>query len=525
MTFYCKIAALSASAVMVSCSGGGLAERSLADLDVTLGKRDFYEAAFKERISSYMNIYDMGHDTHSRYMMNARIAEEYSAYNLDSTLAYLNKNVKLSRDAGDDRGVMEAELRMVEVYSKAGYHLEASSIISDYLDVEIPNELKYQYLSARHTLSGELMVYSSDHGAYERYFEERNMLRDSLMNYTEPGSYEWYDLNREAALTARDSASVRELSRKMMDLSKDNYRNYAKACYLYSEGVPKSQPDSIIYWLCKSAEADICSATKDYAALNILSQKAFRLGDVNRAFRYAADYCMTDALSYNGKLRPWQISQFFPLIEHSYELRQRSQTRTVYAALALMSILLAAVVLLLVHIYRHHVMLARTNAKLKSLNARIKESDKIKEEYIALFLGIVSDNISKTRKYQSHVLKYLKRGDGKYLMEEIEQQPSIDGDIKQFYRMFDETFMNLYPDFIEKFNALLADGEEIVPKNDILTPELRVFALIRLGVTDSGKIASLLHYSANTVYNYRAKIKNKSRGPRETFEESVREMQ
>ena len=89
--------------------------------------------------------------------------------------------------------------------------------------------------------------------------------------------------------------------------------------------------------------------------------------------------------------------------------------------------------------------------------------------------------------------------------------------------MFDETFLNLFPDFVEQFNALLADGSAIILKDpDVLTPELRIFALIRLGVTDSGKIANLLHYSSNTVYNYRAKIKNKACGPRDSFEDAVR---
>ncbi|MBO5563482.1 MAG: transcriptional regulator, partial [Bacteroidales bacterium] len=135
----------------------------------------------------------------------------------------------------------------------------------------------------------------------------------------------------------------------------------------------------------------------------------------------------------------------------------------------------------------------------------------------------LSENISTSRQYRNHVLKYIRRGNDKYLIEEIEALPPIEEDIQEFNKMFDRTFVNLYPDFVECFNALLTEGEAIVPKgDDILTPELRVFALIKLGITESSKIASLLHYSANTVYNYRAKIKNKARGDRELFEEEVR---
>ena len=160
-----------------------------------------------------------------------------------------------------------------------------------------------------------------------------------------------------------------------------------------------------------------------------------------------------------------------------------------------------------------------------SLNARIREADKVKQEYITLFLGILSDNISTTRLYKNHVLKTIRQGNTKSLVEEIEQLPPIDNDILDFYKMFDQTFINLYPDFVEKFNTLLVDGAEIVPKgDDILTPELRIFALIKLGITDSSRIASLLHYSANTIYNYRAKTKKKARASKDDFEDAVREI-
>ena len=171
---------------------------------------------------------------------------------------------------------------------------------------------------------------------------------------------------------------------------------------------------------------------------------------------------------------------------------------------------------------RNHELVA-INSRLVSLNDRMQEADKVKQEYIALFLSIVSENISKVRQYKNHVLKAIRQGKTREVVQEIEMLPPIDEDISEFYKMFDQTFVNLYPDFVDKFNALLADGTAIVPKgDDILTPELRIFALIKLGITDSSKIASLLHYSANTIYNYRAKTKNKARVSRDSFEEAVR---
>ncbi len=156
--------------------------------------------------------------------------------------------------------------------------------------------------------------------------------------------------------------------------------------------------------------------------------------------------------------------------------------------------------------------LVSINERLTELNAEMKEADKVKQEYITLFLGILSENIDTTRRYKNHVLKTIRQGNAKALADEIEMLPPIDEDITEFYKMFDQTFVNLYPDFVEKFG------------DDILTPELRIFTLIKLGINDSSRIASLLHYSANTIYNYRAKIKNKARGSRDDFENAVRDI-
>ena len=309
----------------------------------------------------------------------------------------------------------------------------------------------------------------------------------------------------------------------MISLSEPGSRDYARACYYYAILFPDSDPDSRLEWLVRSAEADIKCATKDYAALNDVAMILFRKGDIDRAFRYVADHCMPDALFFNGKLRPWQISRFFPQLERAYESRQEKQQKVMMCIVLALTVLLVLLIVLIVKIFTHHLALSRANRELKSLNDRLQDSEKIKEEYLALFLGMMSDNINTTRKYKNHVLKYLRRGNDKYLIEEIELLPPIEDDVHQFYKMFDETFLNLFPDFVEQFNALLADGSAIILKDpDVLTPELRIFALIRLGVTDSGKIASLLHYSSNTVYNYRAKIKNKARGPRDSFEDAVR---
>ena len=91
--------------------------------------------------------------------------------------------------------------------------------------------------------------------------------------------------------------------------------------------------------------------------------------------------------------------------------------------------------------------------------------------------------------------------------------------------MFDKAFLKLYPKFVEQFNGLLREDARIeLKKGKLLNTELRIFALIRLGITQSSDIASMLRYSVNTIYNYRAQIKNSALGDRDNFEERIKEI-
>ena len=166
--------------------------------------------------------------------------------------------------------------------------------------------------------------------------------------------------------------------------------------------------------------------------------------------------------------------------------------------------------------------LEKVNLQLKTLNKKIAESNRVKEEYIGLFLGILSDNLNKMRDFRTLVRKKIRYGEVSELNEELNNSEWMEKEVANFYQMFDTTFLQLYPNFVRDFNSLLVSDEQIeLKKGELLNTELRIFALIRLGIKDSSKIASLLRYSVNTIYNYRAKIKNCAKGSREDFEERV----
>lgn len=513
-------------------------------LDDTLEMKDTYNGYFTRRIAVLEDVLEEQADPEQIYNIRKRMAIAYRTHSFDATLSCLLQNRELAVNTGQRSKVMETDFILVEVYTMAGYHVEAGDILNSYSVDQVPHELLKSYYQAAHCFYGETMAYTSSDDVYAEKGAKRDHFRSVLLEITPEETLDWYDLKREESESAQNILKAREYAYKMMGCTEVNTPEYARASYFYANTFDGPEREE---WLIRSAIADIMCATNDYASLNEISRILFERGDIDRAFRYVADHCMADALAYNGKLRAWQISKFFPEIEQAYQDKHLRQTKRMAMMMGVAIALLALLLFLLLLIYkrqqildsmRHKLQesylqidernrdLTAINNRLLALNSQMQEADKVKQEYIALFLGILSENISKTRQYRHHVLKAIRQGNTKVLEQEIELLPSMDDDIQEFYKMFDETFVNLYPDFVDKFNELLADGAAIVPKgDDILTPELRIFALIKLGITDSSKIASLLHYSANTIYNYRAKIKNKARGSRSEFEEAVRNIE
>ena len=510
----------------------------LRELDAALENTSTYEGYFHQRTGMLRQMLEGRNSPEQEYEIRRKLASEFSSYSMDSTIVQLNRNRELARQMGDVYRSAETDFALAREYALAGYHSDALDILSRYRLEEIPQGLEYAFFEVSNYLYGELAAYSSNNA---QYWQKRDMYRVSMLPFLEEGSYEWYDQLRVQAEADRDKDKALEYAMKALEVTEPNSRQYARAAFFVS--IYQQDPDEEIAWLARSAIADVMCANKDYASLNDLAHKLYDQGDIDRAFKYAADHGMPDALFFGGKLRPWQIAQFFPALENAYEAKSARNARQMRVLIGLAGLLLLALGALLFYLSRRQRVLVRTrkeleeekarverrnqtlqdvNEQLQALNDELQESSKVRQEYIALYLQNLSENISTSRQYKNHVLKYIRRGNDKYLIEEIEALPPIEDDIREFYQMFDRTFINLYPDFVEEFNALLADGEAIVPKgDDILTPELRVFALIKLGITESSKIATLLHYSANTVYNYRAKIKNKARGDRELFEEAV----
>ena len=269
--------------------------------------------------------------------------------------------------------------------------------------------------------------------------------------------------------------------------------------------------DEALHWYIESAICDASNSVKDNASLCCVAMELFERNEVDRAFRYI-QLSLEDAQFFNSKVRPWQIARSLPAIEKAYNDTQARHSSFAWKTAVVTSILtslLLIVLLVLISQYgrnkRYAREMASLNARLEATLSELSEANEVKEEYIGLFLSMCSNYLGKLKKI--------------YSMEQM------DAELKNFYTTFDNAFLQLYPDFVRQFNELLKPECRIeIKKGELLNTELRIFALIKLGITQSSHIASLLRYSVNTIYNYRAQIKNAALNSRENFEDAVRKL-
>ncbi len=304
----------------------------------------------------------------------------------------------------------------------------------------------------------------------------------------------------------------------------------------------QKEQDNYIRCLSLSSIADIRSAIKDHASLWMLAQALLDRGDLERAYQYM-NFSSTESKFYNARLRAWQSADDLSLIDDTYQLMLRQRNSELKIYILIVSLLSLLLFIALCYIYRQvkHLRTARqnllkVNTQLENLNKELQkinfslqtankdlaESNQIKEVYIARFIKLCSTYVDRLDTYRRMVHKKVLTNQITELLHLTRSNSILEEALNELYENFDSAFLNLFPNFIEQFNSLLQENEQIRPKkNNTLNTELRIFALIRLGITDSSQIAEFLHYSVNTIYNYRAKVKNKARISREDFEEVI----
>ena len=502
---------------------------SLLDtLDITLRESHKYIDARRAKIAGLKAELARAATDAERYRLAGCLREEYRSFDIDSALYFANEKMAAARRIGNASYISDARMNLAEMSGVYGMYKEAldyiDSVDKGVLDVY---QMEYYYHVYRN-IYGLMADNCSNAVIKKRYLALTDSYRDSILLVNSPGSFNY-------VIVKADKDNVHGRYDEAIKILKGAYSKFdnihGKALLDYSLAMAyagKGDTANEKRHLILSAINDIRSGIREYTSLRLLAVMLYKEGDVDRAYAYMTR-CMDDAAACNSLWRIYEVQKAFPIINKVYHHKLDRQRMVIFCSLVFIILLtlFLAVAILVIKKQMRKVSAARrqaqeANVRLKELNRELSESSHIKEEYIAHYIDQCSLYIDKMDKYRKHLQKVAQKGGAKELFDEIRSKSFIDNELKDFYAHFDDSFLKLFPNFVDDFNSLLVPEQRIRLKpGEKLNTELRIFALIRLGISSSTKIANFLRYSVTTIYNYRVRLRNAAAGDREKFDDAV----
>jgi len=511
----------------------------LLELDKTVEsekKYTFQKEKNIERIKGQLNI--EGLTDEDIYSIYSQLSLEYEAYICDSALKYDNLRLLCAEKCRNESWITDSKIHLSGLFAQAA--LFSTSI-------EMLNNLNRENMTIQQ-LATYYKAYANTYTYWEEFFSTEE-IKDNLSRYLDSvllavprNSYE-YALNQGTKyIELKEYDKAEEIMLSYLPYVQKETRNYAIFTSILTELYKETEkPEKRKRFLAESAICDIKVSIKENLSLRRLAIMLYEEGDLKRANIYIKK-SMDDANFYNARLRLIQISYVFPIINDAFHLEQAKQQKKLtllfIAASVLSFILFFTIALVLnqmrkISKAREEIILkndklntlikdlSEANEKQKQTNVSLTDANHIKEQFIHNFLELCMVYIKKLDSFKLMAKRKIIAGQPQDLLRILSSEEDSTNELKELYGNFDKAFLAIYPDFIKEFNALLREEERYAEK-EALNQELRIFALIRLGITDSEKIAAFLHYSLRTIYNYRSKVRSKAIKTDEDFEERVK---
>ena len=533
----------------------------LHSLDSLLEQQDLFVRVKEERIKQLKMQYSRVKDVKELYAMNRMVYLEYRVYDADSALHYINKNIQLAQQTNNRTWEVVSLLEQSFVLTSSGLLTEALKAVSDIQPEELPQNLRSEYFGRLCTLYSRLRDYSSENSQLsEHYNNLQKAFRDSVYLTATPDELRYWNCRAWLHMGTPEIEPVKQAFEENKQTLSNDSRKYSIATYNLS-AIYRSENNESKYLenLILSAMADIRSVNGDIGSLQEIAEYLFKHGEIDRAYNYIL-YCSQKAMLFHNRVRIVKMSHLQNQIYKAYQEQSRTQQKRLQASLIAVSFLFLVLIGAFLFIRKQmrrlkeanlkldstnqklsvnmdalstaHQRLEEVNIQLKDLNTQLqevndqlRESNYVKEEYIGYVFNICSTYISKLEEFRKNINRKLKVGQIEDVKAMTDSSATASNELKEFYQNFDTIFLHLYPDFVGDFNALLLPEERIeLKEGELLNTELRIHALIRLGITDSVKIADFLHCSAQTVYNNRLRTRNKSIIPKEDFINAVKKL-
>lgn len=551
-----------ASAKSSAALNSGLSTQQLLDsLDSSLGKSAAYTAEKERRISSLRRRLSQTANPEQRFWICRNLVDEYSSYNSDSALHYIDASTAVGRQTGRREWVDEMNLNRAYIYAATGLLSEAESALNEVDPRQMTPALATEYYNRLLFVLTHKDQYLGKNSLTRPYSERAKAMLDSVSRLMQPSDpqYIWFLAWRSMT----DPAKTREaipVVEKALESSTYSTREEAMNAWILSRLYElNGNSDMMMRYLILSAIADVRTSNKEIASLEEISNRLYQSNDLERANDYIS-HCLQLANDYKSRVRVGRLADLQYHITKAYSQRNDRQRRklNVYFIIALVFAAGLAVAMLFLYkqnrrIHRSKTELDRSNAQLntkveelsqtrrqlKEANDRLEilyrnvrdeagelaAGNDAKERYIADIFAICSDYISKLDEFRRNIYRKIVAHNFDEVKELTKSHELSHGEIKELYHNFDSIFLKVYPNFVDDFNTLLRPDERVAMKKPgVLTTELRIYALVRLGINDSVKIARFLHCSTQSVYNARMKMRNKSDISKEQFAEAVRRL-
>lgn len=515
-------------------------------LDQAILNNEIYVKQREQKIKDYKQMFNIPDLTlEQEYDINIKMYDMYYPFKPDSATNYMLRNVKIAEILDNTTWLLESKFRLVRVYTLKSLYIHALNVLRSISIDDLDEDLLRQYYEAYiHLFS----LYPPD--GNEAFLQQARHYCDSLSSVAPKDNNAYQHWTAEKLFSeGKRQESLQILLDIYQDIEKDTHDHAKLACSIGFRYYLEGDYDMQKKYYAIAAIADIKNGIKENLALRSLAIACYETNDIDRAYRYIYQ-SMEDARFANVNFRLIEISQIFPIIEKSYQemiQKQRARLTLLSMFIGLLSLFLI-IAMIYVSIQMRKLTKARKelneiNIKLRDLNEDLKktnlektkvndeilqvnkellEANTLKETYISQFLTICSMYIKKLEKYQNTLNKKAleKKTDELYKM--LKSRTMIEDELKDLYNLFDTIFLDLYPNFVEEFNQLMPENEQFdIKAGELLNTELRIFALIRLGIKDSSRIADFLHYSIATIYNYRTRVRNKSIVSNEDFENAI----
>jgi hypothetical protein len=466
------------------------------------------------------------------------LCEAYKVFNYDSAFSYARQLQATAFRIGDPTRILSARLRLDFCLLSAGLFKETLDSLDKIHIQGAPDSLEADYYALVGRYYYDLGDFDNDGYNTPDYIRKGNNYMDSALRLYPPGSFNYAYYTGLSQIKMGDRTHAQAVFCRLLSRPDLTLHQLAVTTSTLSDiYINNGQPDTAIVLLIRAAIADIQSSTKETAAIFNLAQLLYKKGDVRNASSYI-EIAIRDAIFYGARQRKVQVSAILPLIEGEKISRVEEQ-KTIFVTWSIIAtILLLAVIALVIIVLRQvnrlqiaqriiteaHTKEQAANQRLVEANNKLSEANKIKEEYIGYFFNADSesfDKIGQFKKALEQKIAYRKWDEVITLVNNTNPKKEKE----ELLRNFDKVFLKLFPDFTQRFNDMFRDEDKILLKdNELLDTDIRIFALIRMGIHENEKIARILEYSVNTINTYKTRIKNKSIIPNEEFEQRIMEI-